>query len=147
MPETTPLVKIQSTRRFGATVELHGRAYDEAAQRAAELASEQNLVYVHPFDDLRVMAGQGTLGLEIIERTIDRSEIYVADECFLTGTAAHLSPVIEIDRRRIGSGGVGPVTAKLQSLFFDVIRGRNAKYASWVRAVPAGAKAKAGAKA
>jgi branched-chain amino acid aminotransferase len=87
------------------------------------------------------------LGLEIIERTIDRSEIYVADECFLTGTAAHLSPVIEIDRRTIGSGGVGPITSKLQKMFFDIIRGRNAKYASWLHAVPAAAKAKAGAKA
>ena len=85
------------------------------------------------------------LGLEIIERTIDRSELYVADECFLTGTAAHLSPVIEIDRRRVGTGAVGPVTQKLQALFFDCIRGRNEKYASWVKAVPS--RAKAGAKA
>jgi branched-chain amino acid aminotransferase len=85
------------------------------------------------------------LGLEIIERTIDRSELYVADECFLTGTAAHLSPVIEIDRRRVGSGAVGPITQRLQTLFFDCIRGRNEKYASWVKAVPA--RAKAGAKA
>ena len=85
------------------------------------------------------------LGLEVIERTIDRSELYVADEVFLTGTAAHLSPVIEVDRRQIGGGGIGPITSKLQSLFFDVIRGRNTKYASWVHAVkpavPAGAKA------
>jgi branched-chain amino acid aminotransferase len=87
------------------------------------------------------------LGLEIIERTIDRSELYVADECFLTGTAAHLSPVVEIDRRTIGRGGVGQITAALQSLFFDAIRGRNAKYASWVHAVRSGTAAKAGAKA
>lgn len=79
------------------------------------------------------------LGLEIIERTIDRSELYVADECFLTGTAAHLSPVVEVDRRLVGSGKVGPITAKLQSMFFDVLRGRNAKYTDWVKAVtPAG---------
>jgi branched-chain amino acid aminotransferase len=85
------------------------------------------------------------LGLEVIERTIDRSELYVADEVFMTGTAAHLSPVIEVDRRQIGTGGVGPITSKLQKLFFDCIRGRNAKYAHWVHAVspvaePAAAK-------
>jgi branched-chain amino acid aminotransferase len=86
------------------------------------------------------------LGLEVIERTIDRTELYVADEVFLTGTAAHLSPVVEIDRRSVGAGGVGPLTARLQKLFFDVLRGRNPKYASWVHAVapaaaPAGVKA------
>jgi branched-chain amino acid aminotransferase len=88
------------------------------------------------------------LGLDVIERTIDRSELYVADECFLTGTAAHLSPVIEVDRRAVGSGGIGPITAKLQQLFFDCIRGRNAKYAHWVAPVvparePEPARAKA----
>ena len=66
MPETTPLVKIQSTRRFGANVELFGRSYDDAAGRAAELAEAGGMIYVHPFDDRWVMAGQGTLGLELI---------------------------------------------------------------------------------
>lgn len=75
------------------------------------------------------------LGLEVIERTIDRTELYIADEVFMTGTAAHLSPVVEVDRRLVGDGRMGPITRKLQSLFFDVIRGRNAKYASWVQAV------------
>jgi branched-chain amino acid aminotransferase len=79
------------------------------------------------------------LGLEVIERTIDRSELYIADEVFLTGTAAHLSPVTEVDRRAVGNGRIGPITQKLQSMFFDVIRGRNPKYADWVTAVkPAG---------
>jgi len=75
------------------------------------------------------------LGLEVVERTIDRTELYVADECFMTGTAAHVSPVIEVDRRTVGNGGVGPITSKLQKLFFDCIRGRNEKYASWVTPV------------
>lgn len=75
------------------------------------------------------------LGIEIIERTINRSELYIADECFLTGTAAHLSPVTEVDRRTVGGGAVGPITKKLQGLFFDVIRGRNPKYAGWARGV------------
>ena len=83
------------------------------------------------------------LGLEVIERTIDRTELYVADEVFLTGTAAHLSPVIEVDRRRVGDGGIGPITSKLQKLFFDCLRGRNPKYAHWVHAVSPVAEAAA----
>jgi branched-chain amino acid aminotransferase len=83
------------------------------------------------------------LGLEVIERTIDRTELYVADEVFLTGTAAHLSPVIEVDRRRVGDGGIGPITSKLQKLFFDCLRGRNQKYAHWVHAVSPVAEAAA----
>lgn len=87
------------------------------------------------------------LGLEIIERTIDRTELYIADEVFLTGTAAHVSPVVELDHRNIGSGGVGPVTAQLQKLFFDCIRGRNPKYAQWVTPVTPAVEAPATAKA
>jgi branched-chain amino acid aminotransferase len=75
------------------------------------------------------------LGLEVIERTIDRSELYIADECFLTGTAAHLSPVTEVDRRAVGGGAIGPITKKLQGLFFDALLGRNPKYTHWVRPV------------
>jgi branched-chain amino acid aminotransferase len=82
------------------------------------------------------------LGLEVIERTVDRSELYVADEVFLTGTAAHLSPVVEVDHRQLGTGSIGPLTKKLQGLFFDAIRGRSAKYADWVTPVPAPAAAK-----
>ncbi len=86
------------------------------------------------------------LGLEIIERTIDRSELYIADEVFLTGTAAHISPVTEVDRRAVGTGGVGSATAELQKLFFDCIRGRNPKYAHWLKAVkPAAVAARANA--
>lgn len=84
------------------------------------------------------------LGMDVIERTIDRTELYIADEVFLTGTAAHISPVTEVDRRAVGGGDVGPVTKKLQALFFDIIRGRNPKYAHWLKAVkPAAVAAKA----
>jgi branched-chain amino acid aminotransferase len=83
------------------------------------------------------------LGLEVIERTIDRTELFVADEVFLTGTAAHISAVTEVDRRRVGDGGVGPVTRKLQAIFFDAIRGRNEKYAHWVMPVSPVAEAAA----
>jgi len=71
------------------------------------------------------------LGVETIERPIDRSELYVADECFMTGTAAHVTPVTEVDRRPVGEGGLGPITAEIQRLYFEVVRGKNAKYAHW----------------
>jgi branched-chain amino acid aminotransferase len=74
------------------------------------------------------------LGIESVERGIDRSELYVADECFMTGTAAHVSPVVEVDCRPIGDGRVGPITAQLQRLYFDVVRGKNSKYARWCTA-------------
>jgi branched-chain amino acid aminotransferase len=70
------------------------------------------------------------LKMPLLERTVDRSELYVADECFMTGTAAEITPVGMIDRRKIGNGGVGPYTAKLKKLFEDAARGKNKKYAS-----------------
>lgn len=68
MPEPTPLVKVTATRRFGANVVLHGSAYDDAAAHALELARERGLALVHPFDDRDVIAGQGTIGLELLEQ-------------------------------------------------------------------------------
>jgi branched-chain amino acid aminotransferase len=77
--------------------------------------------------------------METVERSIDRSELYVADECFMTGTAAHVTSVIEVDRRPVGDGKPGDVTRKLQQLFFDVIRGKNEKYGRWLTPVKPGA--------
>ena len=71
------------------------------------------------------------LGLETIERSIDRGELYTAEECFLTGTAAHVTPVAEIDHRPIGNGEIGEITEKLQNIYADVIRGNNPKYLDW----------------
>ena len=71
------------------------------------------------------------LGLEVVEREIDRTELYTADECFMTGTAAHVTPVVELDRRTIGDGKMGAVTADLVKLYFEIITGKNAKYADW----------------
>ena len=68
MPLPTPLVKVTATRNFGAEVLLHGANYDEACQEATRLASAQNLTFIHPFDDPAVMAGQGTIGLELLEQ-------------------------------------------------------------------------------
>jgi len=71
------------------------------------------------------------LGLEVVERDIDRTELYTADECLMTGTAAHVTPVVELDRRAIGNGKMGSVTADLVKLYFEIITGKNAKYAHW----------------
>lgn len=71
------------------------------------------------------------LGIETVEREIDRSELYIADEIFMTGTAAHLTPIVEVDRRIVGNGRPGPITSQLSSLFFDCIRGKNEKYSTW----------------
>ena len=71
------------------------------------------------------------LGIKTIERHVDRVELYSADECFLTGTAAHITPVAEIDHRPIGNGEIGETTRKLQQIYADVIRGKNKKYLDW----------------
>ena len=79
---------------------------------------------------------QRELGIELVERTIDRTELYIADEVMLTGTAAHVSAVLEVDRRPIGNGETGPVTHQLQELFFKSITGRLTQYRSWCTPVP-----------
>ncbi len=75
------------------------------------------------------------LGIETVERAIDRSELYVADECFMTGTAAHVTAVTEVDRRPVGTGEPGEITRSLQDLYFEAMRGKNGKYAGWVTPV------------
>ena len=75
------------------------------------------------------------LQIETVERRILRSEFFVADECFLTGTAAHVTPVLEVDGRLIGTGEIGPITARLQEKYFEIVRGVDRKYADWLTPV------------
>ncbi|HVS43814.1 MAG TPA: branched-chain amino acid transaminase, partial [Candidatus Dormibacteraeota bacterium] len=75
------------------------------------------------------------MGLDVVQRQIDRSELYVADEVFLCGTGAQVSPVIEIDRRRIGDGEPGPLTSRIQADYFAICKGRNPKYRDWLTAI------------
>jgi branched-chain amino acid aminotransferase len=75
------------------------------------------------------------MGIPVNERRITRDEIYVADEAFFTGTAAEVTPIREFDNRVIGAGKRGPITTRLQELFFDVVNGRSEKYASWLTGV------------
>lgn len=72
------------------------------------------------------------LGIKVERRNITRDEVYIADEAFFTGTAAEVTPIRELDSRVIGSGKRGEITYKLQNAFFDVVYGRNPKYAHWL---------------
>jgi branched-chain amino acid aminotransferase len=74
-------------------------------------------------------------GIEVIEKRITRDEVYCADEAFFTGTAAEITPIRELDNRQIGIGSRGPVTEKLQTLFFDVVGGKSDKYRHWLTKV------------
>jgi len=71
------------------------------------------------------------LGLTVVERQIDRTEVYICDEFFMTGTAAQITAVTRVDHRPIGSGGMGPVTTQLRGVFEDVVYGRNPEYRHW----------------
>ncbi|MBM4363710.1 MAG: pyridoxal-phosphate dependent enzyme, partial [Deltaproteobacteria bacterium] len=68
MPRTTPPIKVAAVRRLGATIELHGDSYSDAAERAAALVRSSGAIAIHPFDDLGVIAGQGTVALEILRQ-------------------------------------------------------------------------------
>ena len=71
------------------------------------------------------------LGLEVEERAIDRTELYISDEAFYCGTGAQVSPIVEIDHRKLGDGNVGPIAKDLQKLYFDVVKGKVPKYKKW----------------
>ncbi|HEY9201569.1 MAG TPA: branched-chain amino acid transaminase [Gammaproteobacteria bacterium] len=75
------------------------------------------------------------LGIEIVEKRITRDEVYIADEAFFTGTAAEVTPIREVDNRKIGCGSRGPITEKLQTLYFDVVHGRTTIEADWLTTV------------
>ena len=134
-----------------AKTEANARGFDEAimlthdghvAEGSGEnifLVMEDKLVTPPSSDnillgitrDTVIQLAQEELGIETIERSIDRSELYTADEAFFTGTAAHVSPIIEVDERPVGNGGIGKLTKELQHLYFEVIKGKNASYLNW----------------
>ena len=72
------------------------------------------------------------LKIEVIERNITRDEVYSADEAFFTGTAAEVTPIKELDRRKIGKGKRGPMTQEIQSIYFDTVKGVNNTYEEWL---------------
>ena len=84
-------------------------------------------------DTVMVLARE--MGLEVREGRITRDQLWLADECFFTGTAAEITPVREVDNRPIGEGTVGPITKKLQDRFFDVVKGSDTTHAEWLTLV------------
>jgi threonine dehydratase len=102
MPKTTPEIKVAAVRRYGAEAVLHGTAYDDASQYAQRLVEEQGLSYVHPYDDVDVIAGQGTIGMEILQQhtgDLDAIFIPVGGGGLIAGVAAYikyLRPEIKI---------------------------------------------------
>ncbi len=103
------------------------------------LVSGGKLITPPPSDNILVGITRDTvmklakneLGIDTVERAVDRSELYVAEECFFTGTASDVAPVLEIDRRPVGTGQIGRITAQLQKLFAEVVLGKNPKYSQW----------------
>jgi branched-chain amino acid aminotransferase len=126
-----------------AKSEAQLNGYDEAVVLTADghvsEGSAENLFMVHegalvtpPTTDnilegitrRRLMQVAGDLGIGVLQRSIDRTELYTADELFLCGTGAQISPIIEVDRRTIGSGRIGPITKRLSTTYFDAVRGK-----------------------
>lgn len=117
MPTVTPLIKVNRTKSYGAEVVLHGDVYDDAYQKACELAEEQGLTFVHPFNDLDVATGQGTIAMEIIKElpTVDYILAPVGGGGLITGVAAlakMLNPSIKV-------AGVEPAEAASMKAALD----------------------------
>lgn len=81
--------------------------------------------------DTIITLAREELGMQTVERPIDRSEIYVCDEAFLTGTGVQVAAITQVEHRPVGTGTLGPVVTRLRQVYFDVVRGRNPKYRPW----------------
>ncbi|WP_462352110.1 threonine ammonia-lyase [Capnocytophaga leadbetteri] len=112
MPKTTPLIKVQSTKKYGAEVVLYGDVYDDAYQKAKELEAQEGYVFVHPFDDIDVLEGQGTIALEILEEMPDTEVIVVpiGGGGLISGIAA-ATKMIKPDIKIIGVEPSGAASA------------------------------------
>ncbi|MEE2885695.1 MAG: branched-chain amino acid transaminase [Chloroflexota bacterium] len=98
------------------------------------LVAENNLTGITRDSAMKIARDE--MGLEVVERSIRRSELYLADEVFLTGTAAHITPVGELDNRPIGNGDVGTITDALKTTYLGAINGGNSKYLGWCTEIP-----------
>ncbi|MBQ9631669.1 MAG: pyridoxal-phosphate dependent enzyme, partial [Lachnospiraceae bacterium] len=109
MPHTTPLIKVNRTKSYGAEVVLHGDVYDEACDKALSIAEKEGLTFIHPFDDLAVATGQGTIGMEILK------ELPLVDIILVPigggGLATGVSTLAKIFNPRIKVIGVEPAGA------------------------------------
>ncbi len=134
-----------------AKTEAQSNGFDEAIMLSSDgyvsegsgenlfLVIDGKLVTPAPYNSILIGITRNTiielakkeLGIETVPRPISRSELYMAQECFLTGTAAHVTPVSEIDGRPIADGEIGPITTKLRDIYAEAIRGMNPKYKNW----------------
>jgi len=152
-PEETPRAKISGLyiNNALARTEAIENGFDEAILLTSDgyvsegssenifLVIDDKLVTPASYDnfligitrDTVITLAKNELGIETIERHISRSELYTAEECFLTGTAAHITPIAEIDHYAIGNGEIGEVTSRLQKIYSEIIRGNNPKYLEW----------------
>jgi branched-chain amino acid aminotransferase len=150
IPPSTKITGLYVNNAFAKT-EAFEKGYDEAIMLAPDghisEGSGENLFLVSqgklitPAVDNHILKGitrdtamrlaKEELGIETVERPVKLDELFKAEECFLTGTAAHITPVAEVDGRKIGDGEVGGVTKKLRKLYHGVIRGDNPKYLDW----------------
>jgi len=117
MPEATPLVKISNTRALGAEVELSGRNLDESLKRARQLETEHGYTFVHPFDDLRIVAGQGTVGLEILEQVPDVD--FIISPIGGGGLMSGVATAVKALRPEVGIYGVQSESAPSMKQSFD----------------------------
>ena len=122
MPKTTPLIKVEATRNYGAEVILEGDCYDDAYQEARRLEKEKDLVFIHPFDDPDVMAGQGTIGLEILKELPDVHSIVVPIGG--GGLIAGIATAVKKLNPEVRIIGVEPdgARAMTDSLFYNTLR-------------------------
>ena len=115
------------------------QGYVAEASGAAFFMVQNGVLVTPPSDNALKSITQATIidlandmGIKVERRRITREEIYICDECFLTGTAAEVTPIRDVDARTIGCGSRGPITEKLQSAYFDVVAGKNEKYLKYL---------------
>jgi branched-chain amino acid aminotransferase len=135
---TNALAKTEAVERgFDEAIMLNPDGYvAEGSGENIFLVSDGQLVTPATYDGILMGITRNTvmklaeteLGIKTTERHVARIELYNTQECFMTGTAAHITPITEIDNRKVGDGQVGPITGKLQKIYADVIRGNNPKY-------------------
>ena len=114
---------------FGlGTFRLKGQVVIDSVTNAIELG-------YRAIDTAQIYENEADVGQAIASSGVARDELYISDEVFFTGTAAEVTPIREIDRLQIGEGRRGPLTAKIQAAFFDIVNGRNPQYAHWLTLV------------
>lgn len=132
---------------FDEAVVLTGDGHVNEASAANVFVVRDGVALTPPVsDDLlegvtrkAIMELLGNEGIPVVERSIDRSELYVADEMFLCGTGVQISPVVEVDHRRVGSGEVGPIGRLVRDRYFEAVRGRLPEYRHWLTPITEGA--------